>query len=73
MEPEFKPSSDRAIAWAKAAIKRKRAEQQKMIEEYKTNNKLQEVVAKLREQILQQKNGSTTLGQPAQNKVDYGL
>ncbi len=60
MEPEFKPSNERAVAWARAAMERKRAEQKKKAEEYKTNYKLQAAVAKLREKRLEEKNRLTT-------------
>ena len=59
MKPQH--SSERAVAWAKGMIERKRAEEKRMVEEYKTNYKLQEAVAKLREKIQQEKNGVTTV------------
>lgn len=47
MEPEFKPSSDRAIAWAKAATERKRKEEKRMVEDFKTNPRTQAIVKRL--------------------------
>ena len=61
MDTKPQHSSERAIAWAKGMIERKRAEEKRMVEEYKTNYKLQEAVAKLREKIQQEKNGVTTV------------
>ena len=40
---------------------RPQREEKRMVEEYKTNYKLQEAVAKLREKIQQEKNGVTTV------------
>lgn len=61
MDTKPQHSSERAIAWAKGMIERKRAEEKRMVEEYKTNYKLQEAVAKLREKIQQEKNGATAV------------
>ena len=61
MDTKPQHSSERAVAWAKGMIERKRAEEKRMVEEYKTNYKLQEAVAKLREKIQQEKNGVTTV------------
>ncbi|TAE23632.1 MAG: hypothetical protein EAZ91_21535 [Cytophagales bacterium] len=47
MGPEFKPSSDRAIAWAKAATERKRKEEKRMVEDFKTNPRTQAIVNEL--------------------------
>ena len=47
-EQPIQASNERAVAWARQAMAHKRAEQKKMVEEYKTNYKLQAALAKLR-------------------------
>ncbi|GAB4032656.1 hypothetical protein [Spirosoma gilvum] len=42
-------SNERAVAWARQMVARKRATQKSMEEEFKTNYKLQAALAKLRE------------------------
>lgn len=53
METKPQHSSERAIAWAKGMIERKRAEEKRMVEDFKTNYKLQAALAKLREENQQ--------------------
>ena len=42
-------------------MERKREEEKRMVEEYKTNYKLQAAVAKLREEIQRKKNGANSI------------
>jgi hypothetical protein len=47
METKPQHSSERAIAWAKGMIERKRAEEKKMVEDFKSNPEAQALVEKL--------------------------
>lgn len=47
-EQPLQASNERAVTWARQMMGNKRAEQERMVEEYKTNYKLQEALAKLR-------------------------
>lgn len=54
-------SNERAVAWARQMMARKRATQQRMVEEYKTNYKLQAALVKLREENTQSKDDADTV------------
>lgn len=47
METKPQHSSDRAIAWATGMMERKRAEEKRMVEDFKTNSKAQALVKRL--------------------------
>lgn len=49
-ETALHTSNERAVVWARQMMANKRAEQKKMVEDYKTNYKLQAALAKLREE-----------------------
>lgn len=54
-------SNERAVAWARQMMARKRATQKRMEEEFKTNYKLQAALAKLREEKVNSKDDSSSL------------
>ena len=49
-ETPIPASNEKAVIWARQMMARKRAEQKKMEEDYKTNYELQAALAKLREE-----------------------
>ncbi len=49
-EQPVQASNERAVAWARQMMARKRDQQKQMVEEYKTNYKLQAALATLREE-----------------------
>ena len=55
-EQPVQTSNERAVVWARQMMARKRAEQKRMVDEYKTNYKLQAALAKLREENAKSKN-----------------
>ncbi|GAB4031071.1 hypothetical protein [Spirosoma jeollabukense] len=54
-EQPIQASNERAVAWARQAMAHKRAEQKKMVEEYKNNPEAQALVAELFRRSKQQK------------------
>ena len=54
-------SNERAVTWARQMMVRKRAEQKRMVEEYKTNTKLQAALAELRQENATFENDADTV------------
>ncbi len=59
---ESKPSSDRALTFAKQMLVRKKAIEKQMVEDDKNNQELQAALAELRATKAKEQHGATTVG-----------
>ena len=60
-EQPMPASNERAVVWARQMMARKRAEQKRMVEEFKTNDKLKAALAELREKSAKSENDTDTV------------